>query len=163
MGWRGPILTDSGGYQVFSLAKLRTIDEDGVHFQSHLDGSRHASRPSASMEIQAEPGRGHHHGLRRVPARAGAAAAVAEATERTHALGPAQPRARTRAPDQALFGIVQGGVHLDLREQSAREIAAIGFPGYAIGGLSRGRAQAGHDARARRASIPCCPRTSPAT
>ncbi len=101
-GWPGPYLTDSGGYQVFSLAKLRHLSEEGVLFQSHLDGSRHVLSPERSMEVQQNLGADH--------ARA----------------------------DQALFGIVQGGVHLDLREQSAREIADIGFPGYAIGGLSVG-------------------------
>jgi queuine tRNA-ribosyltransferase len=136
MGWEKPILTDSGGFQVFSLAEARKIDEDGVTFRSHLDGSYHRFTPEKSIEVQ--------EGL-------GADIIMAfdecappydyeysrAAMERTHQWALRSMAAKTRK-DQALFGIVQGGVFPDLREKSALFIAELGFPGNAIGGLSVG-------------------------
>lgn len=136
MRWWRPMLTDSGGFQVFSLAEMRKIDEDGVTFKSHIDGSMHRFTPEKSIEIQEQLG-------------ADIIMAFDEcappyerdynerAVARTHAWAERCLAAKKR-PDQALFGIVQGGVFPDLREQSARFIASLGFPGHAIGGLSVG-------------------------
>ena len=136
-GWRGPYLTDSGGYQVFSLAKLRHLSEEGVLFQSHLDGSRHVLSPERSMEVQQNLGADIAMTFDECPPWPAPREAVEEATQRTTRWAQ-RSRAAHRREDQALFGIVQGGVHLDLREASAREIVAVGFPGHAIGGLSVG-------------------------
>jgi len=136
-GWRGPFLTDSGGYQVFSLAKLRRLTEEGASFQSHLDGTAYMLTPERSMEIQQNLGADIAMAFDECPPHPAPREAVAEATARTTRWAERSRAAHCRA-DQALFGIVQGGVHLDLRERSAREIVAIGFPGHAIGGLSVG-------------------------
>jgi queuine tRNA-ribosyltransferase len=136
MHWNRPILTDSGGFQVFSLAEMRKIDEDGVTFKSHIDGSTHRFTPEKSIEIQQKLG-------------ADIIMAFDEcappydrdynerAMARTHAWAERSLAAKTR-PDQALFGIVQGGIFPDLRQRSAEFIASLGFPGHAIGGLSVG-------------------------
>jgi queuine tRNA-ribosyltransferase len=135
--WRGPYLTDSGGYQVFSLAKLRHLSEEGVLFQSHLDGSRHVLSPERSMEVQQNLGADIAMAFDECPPWPAPREGVEEATARTTRWAQ-RCRAAHGREDQALFGIVQGGVHLDLRETSAREIVSIGFPGHAIGGLSVG-------------------------
>jgi queuine tRNA-ribosyltransferase len=135
--WRGPFLTDSGGYQVFSLAGLRHLGEDGVRFKSHLDGSSHMLSPERSIEVQELLGADVIMAFDECPPYPAAREAVAEATARTTRWAE-RSKAAHRRLDQWLFGIVQGGVHLDLREQSARELLALGFPGYAIGGLSVG-------------------------
>jgi queuine tRNA-ribosyltransferase len=140
-GWPGPYLTDSGGYQVFSLARLRRLTEDGVRFQSHLDGSPHLLTPERSMEIQQNLGADIAMAFDECPPFPAPREAVAEATARTTRWAE-RSRAAHRREDQWLFGIVQGGVHLDLRETSAREIAALGFPGHGIGGLSVGEPKA---------------------
>src|SRR5574338_6699 len=136
MRWPRPILTDSGGFQVFSLAEMRKIDEDGVTFKSHIDGSMHRFMPEKSIEIQQKLG-------------ADIIMAFDEcappydreyserAMRRTHVWAERCLQAKTRG-DQALFGIVQGGVFPDLRKASAEHIASLGFPGHAIGGLSVG-------------------------
>lgn len=136
MQWPHPILTDSGGYQVFSLASMRKIDDEGVTFKSHIDGSLHRLTPEKSIQIQEALG-------------ADIIMAFDEcappydreynerALARTHAWAERCLAVKTRV-DQALFGIVQGGVFHDLREQSARFIAGLDFPGIAIGGLSVG-------------------------
>ncbi len=139
MQWHKPMLTDSGGFQVFSLAKMRKIDDDGVTFRSHIDGSTRRLTPESSIQIQqnlsadiimafdecADP-------INR--------AYIEQAMERTHRWARRCLEAKTR-DDQALFGIVQGGIFHDLRERSAREISAMGFPGHAIGGLSVGESK----------------------
>jgi queuine tRNA-ribosyltransferase len=140
-GWRGPYLTDSGGYQVFSLAKLRTLNEEGVLFQSHIDGSRHVLSPERSMEVQQNLGADIAMAFDECAPHPAPREAVEQATARTTRWAQ-RSREAHRREDQALFGIVQGGVHLDLRETSAREIAALGFPGNAIGGLSVGEPKA---------------------
>lgn len=136
MNWPNPILTDSGGFQVFSLAQTRKIDDEGVTFKSHIDGSMHRLTPEKSILIQQNLG-------------ADIIMAFDEcsppyerdyskqAMERTHAWAERCLQAKTRT-DQALFGIVQGGVFPDLRRQSAEFISSLGFPGHAIGGLSVG-------------------------
>jgi len=136
-GWTGPWLTDSGGYQVFSLAKLRRLTEEGVRFQSHLDGSAHLLTPERSMEVQMNLGADIAMAFDECPPYPAPREAVEEATARTTRWARRSRDAHTR-PDQWLFGIVQGGVHPDLRGRSAAEITALGFPGYAIGGLSVG-------------------------
>jgi len=136
-GWSRPFLTDSGGYQVFSLAKLRRLTEEGVRFQSHLDGSPHLLTPERSMQVQMALGADIIMAFDECPPHPAPREAVEEATARTTRWARRSRDAHARA-DQWLFGIVQGGVHLDLREKSAEEIVSIGFPGYAVGGLSVG-------------------------
>jgi queuine tRNA-ribosyltransferase len=148
-GWTRPILTDSGGYQVFSLAARRTIDEAGAHFRSHLDGSAHLLTPEKAADIQAQLGSDVAMVLDECLALPAEPADVRASMERTLRWAA---RARVRFlelrggapgvivtnPGQAQFGIVQGGVHPALRQESARETVKIGFEGYAIGGLSVG-------------------------
>jgi queuine tRNA-ribosyltransferase len=136
MQWPRPLLTDSGGYQVFSLAQTRKVDDDGVTFKSHVDGSTHRFTPEKSIAIQENLG-------------ADILMAFDEcadpcdrpyneqAVRRTHAWAERCRAAHTR-PDQALFGILQGGIFPDLRTESAKFIASLDFPGHAIGGLSVG-------------------------
>jgi queuine tRNA-ribosyltransferase len=139
-GWGGPFLTDSGGYQVFSLAGLRRLSEEGVAFQSHLDGSRHLLTPERSLEVQRHLGADIVMAFDECAPYEADREAVAEATDRTTRWARRSQEAFQRGEDgrQWLFGIVQGGVHLDLRERSAAEIVSLGFPGHAIGGLSVG-------------------------
>jgi queuine tRNA-ribosyltransferase len=143
-GWDGPFLTDSGGYQVFSLAALRRLDDEGVRFQSHLDGSSHLLSPERSIEVQQNLGADIAMAFDECPPGDAPREAVAEATARTTRWAKRSREAHRRS-DQWLFGIVQGGVHLDLRDESARALMQIGFPGYAIGGLSVGEAKPGRD------------------
>ena len=141
MGWDGPILTDSGGYQVFSLASLRKIDEDGVRFRSHLDGAEHHLTPEAAIEIQEDLGSDIAMVLDQCPAYPAPREDVAEAVARTLRWSERCVR-RARRKDQSLFGIVQGGVHLDLREKSVAGTIRLDFPGIAIGGVSVGEPRA---------------------
>jgi queuine tRNA-ribosyltransferase len=136
MRWPRPILTDSGGFQVFSLAEMRKIDEDGVTFKSHIDGSTHRFTPEKSIEIQEKLGADIIMAFDEC-APPKDRAYNERAMQRTHAWAERCLAAKTR-PDQALFGIVQGGAFADLRTRSAEFIAALGFPGHAIGGLSVG-------------------------
>ncbi len=136
MHWPHPILTDSGGFQVFSLAGMRKIDEDGVTFKSHIDGSMHRFTPEKSIEIQENLGADIIMAFDEC-APPNDRAYNERAMQRTHAWAERCLSAKTR-PDQALFGIVQGGAFADLRAQSAEFIASLGFPGHAIGGLSVG-------------------------
>ena len=136
-GWDGPILTDSGGYQVFSLSALRELTEEGVAFRSHLDGTPYLLTPERSMQVQMNLGADVAMAFDECPPWPAAHEAVAEATDRTTRWAERSRRAHTRR-DQWLFGIVQGGVFPDLRVKSARELIALDFPGYAVGGLSVG-------------------------
>jgi queuine tRNA-ribosyltransferase len=136
MGWNGPILTDSGGYQVFSLAQRRTIDADGVTFRSHIDGSEHRFTPEKVIAIQENLGADLIVCLDEC-APADDYDYNVQALARTHDWAKRCKAAKGRA-DQALFGVVQGGVFADLRAQSARFLTDVGFDGYAIGGLSVG-------------------------
>jgi len=142
MGWPHPILTDSGGFQVMSLAKLRKLDERGVVFQSHIDGSRHELTPERAMEIQGLLGSDIQMQLDecvRLPC-------PFEDVERAMRLslhwGERSRAAFGGQPGRAIFGIVQGGAERSLRTTSARELAAMEFGGYAIGGLAVGEPQA---------------------
>lgn len=136
MQWHKPMLTDSGGFQVFSLAQTRKVDEDGVTFKSHIDGSTHRFTPEKSIAIQENLGADiimafdecsdpNDHDY------------IKQAMDRTHRWAERSLKAKTR-PDQALFGIVQGGIDPTLRTESAKFIASLDTPGIAIGGLSVG-------------------------
>jgi queuine tRNA-ribosyltransferase len=140
MAWDGPILTDSGGFQVFSLGHLRTVDDDGVTFASHLDGSELRLTPERAIGIQEALGSDIAMVLDHLVAATAGAEEVRTAMERTHAWAERSLAARSR-PDQALFGIIQGGVDLDLRQASTRAIAELPFDGIAIGGLSVGESK----------------------
>ena len=136
MGWDGPILTDSGGYQVFSLAGSRKLGDDGVLFRSHLDGSLHQFTPEKVMEIEQALGPDIAMVLDECPPPLDRLYNE-EALERTHRWAERCRRAHRRA-DQALFGIVQGGIFADLRLRSVEFLCQLEFPGYAIGGLAVG-------------------------
>ncbi|HLF24806.1 MAG TPA: tRNA guanosine(34) transglycosylase Tgt [Anaerolineae bacterium] len=136
MGWDGPLLTDSGGYQVFSLKEIRKVDDDGVTFRSHIDGSEHRFTPEKVIAIEQNLGADISMVLDECAPPLDRAYNI-EALRRTHLWAERCLRAKTRT-DQALFGIVQGGVFDDLREQSARFLIDLDFPGYAIGGLAVG-------------------------
>jgi len=145
MGWQGPILTDSGGYQVFSLAHLREIDDDGVLFRSHLDGSEVKLTPELAVEIQQKLGADIIMQLDECPHAEAPKDHVAQAVRRSAAWAArcretweTAGRKSARGDPQAMFGIQQGGVWGDLRAESAERIAALDLPGYAIGGLSVG-------------------------
>ena len=136
MHWSNPILTDSGGFQVFSLSDNRKIDADGVTFKSHIDGSSRRLTPETAIAIQ------ENLGADIIMAFDECAPPTdreynQRAMQRTHAWAERCLQAKRR-PDQALFGIVQGGIFLDLRSASAEFISSLGFPGHAIGGLSVG-------------------------
>ncbi len=136
MSWPGSILTDSGGYQVMSLAKTRTITDDGVKFKSHLDGSTLYLTPERSIEIQAELGVDISMSLDECPPFPCTRDEAANAMRRTHLWAPRNLSAR--GENQAVFGIVQGGVHMDMRTKSAQTLAALPFEGFAVGGVSVG-------------------------
>ena len=136
MGWDGPIMTDSGGFQVFSLAHLRAVGMTGVTFRSHLDGSEHLFTPERVIGIQEKLGADIILCLDECPEPLDYDYNV-QALERTHHWAERCRAAHARR-DQALFGIVQGGAFADLRRQSAEFITALDFPGYSIGGLSVG-------------------------
>jgi queuine tRNA-ribosyltransferase len=136
-GWSRVFLTDSGGFQVFSLADLRDLDDEGVRFKSHIDGSTHLLSPEVSMDVQMKLGADIVMAFDECPPHPAPREVVVAATDRTTRWAQ-RSRAAHRRGDQALFGIVQGGVHPDLREGSARELMALDFPGYAVGGLSVG-------------------------
>jgi queuine tRNA-ribosyltransferase len=152
IGWDRPILTDSGGYQIFSLATFRRIREDGAEFRSHLDGSLHALTPERAADIQAQLGADVAMVLDECIATPAPLDAAREAMERSvrwarrararfEQLRDPQlgtPEVRVTNPGQAQFGIIQGGTHLALRTESVQATTAIGFEAYAIGGLSVG-------------------------
>ena len=137
MNWKKPILTDSGGFQVFSLGDLRKLTEEGVEFQSHLDGSRHMFTPEKAVEIEEALGSDIMMVLDECTPYPADFDYTKHSMERTHRWAKRCKEAQTR-DDQALFGIVQGGMYPDLRKRSAEEIARLDFIGNAIGGLSVG-------------------------
>ncbi len=136
MQWPHPILTDSGGFQVFSLSATNKIDDDGVTFKSHIDGSMHRFTPEKAIAIQENLGADIIMAFDQCPDPHDRAVNE-RALARTHAWLERCLQAKTR-PDQALFGIAQGGVHPDLRQQSGEFMASLNLPGYAIGGLAVG-------------------------
>lgn len=140
-GWSGAILTDSGGFQIFSLAKLCKITDDGVTFQSHIDGSTHFLTPEKAIEIEEALGADIIMVLDQCVALPAGRDVIEEGVRRTK-LWAERCQAKRRRNDQALFGIVQGGLEADLRVASARDLVALGFDGYAVGGLSVGECKA---------------------
>ena len=140
MNWPGPILTDSGGYQVHSLASMRRIEDDAVVFRSHLDGSLHRFSPADSLTVQAALGSDIVMVLDECPSLPAEPGDLERAVERTRRWA-AESRRIWRGPG-ALFGIVQGGPDMALRERSAGDLVTIGFDGYAIGGVSVGEDRA---------------------
>ena len=159
MGWDGPMLTDSGGFQVFSLAKQVKVNEEGAYFRSHIDGRAVAFTPEASMRIQERIGADVAMQLDHVIALPADRDAVADAMERSIRWARRCHIAHQR-PDQALFGIVQGGLDADLRAESADRLQEIGFPGYAVGGLSVGEGPEAMVATLR-ATVPRLPADCP--
>jgi queuine tRNA-ribosyltransferase len=137
MHWDRPILTDSGGFQVFSLAKINDIKEDGVMFRSHIDGSKHFFTPESVMDVEQALGADIAMCFDECAPYPSDRAYTIGAMERTHRWAERCKTAHTRG-DQALFGIVQGGMFADLRIQSAKTITDMDFPGFGIGGLSVG-------------------------
>jgi queuine tRNA-ribosyltransferase len=135
MAWDRPILTDSGGFQVVSLGDLRVVDEDGVTFRSHLDGSTHRFTPELAIEVQQALGSDIAVAFDQPVFPTSERAVVVDATDRTHRWAERSLRAHDRS-DQALFGIVQGGLEPDLRAASARYIASLPFDGICLGGLA---------------------------
>ena len=144
MRWTGPILTDSGGFQVFSMGSLRRVDEQGIRFRSHIDGSEHQFTPELAIRNQEGLGADIIMCLDQCIAFGEEKEAVRQAMRRTHRWAEVCYRthlACQRDEEQALFGIVQGGAFTDLREESAGIISAIPFSGYAIGGLAVGESK----------------------
>jgi queuine tRNA-ribosyltransferase len=138
MDWHGPVLSDSGGFQIFSLARLGKVDESGVHFRSHIDGSEHFYTPELAMQVQRALGVDIAMPLDHVLPGQTAIGPARDAAERTLRW---YERCREAAGEIATFGIVQGGIHPELRRWHARELAALDAPGYSIGGLSVGEAK----------------------
>jgi len=137
MGWDGAILTDSGGYQVFSLSGLRNVNDEGVIFRSHIDGSKHFLSPELVVGYQEALGSDIAMVLDECPAVDAGVRKVREAMHRTHMWAERCKKAHSRE-DQALYAIVQGGIYPELRKESAEYLVSLDFPGYAIGGLCIG-------------------------
>jgi len=159
MGWDGPILTDSGGFQIYSLAKLRTLSEQGASFQSHLDGSRHFIGPREAMAIQQALGGDIIMAFDECAPFPADYGYVQNSVRLTSRWAAECLEARNHA-GQALFGIVQGGTYPDLRERSAGELVAMGFDGYALGGLSVGEDRETRE-RVIRGTVPLLPENKP--
>ncbi|MEQ8762423.1 MAG: tRNA guanosine(34) transglycosylase Tgt [Planctomycetota bacterium] len=138
MSWPGSILTDSGGFQVFSLARLREVTEDGVRFQSHLDGAEVFLGPKEAMAIQQALGSDIAMVFDECPPYPAPKADVERAVERSLRWAAVCTEQRPARPEQAVFGIVQGGIHKELRQRCARELRAMELDGLAVGGLSVG-------------------------
>jgi queuine tRNA-ribosyltransferase len=160
MNWPHAILTDSGGFQVMSLAKLRNIGEEGVEFRSHLDGSRHLLTPERSIEIQHLLGADITMALDECTPYPAAREAVEASMELSMRWAERSRRAFVARPGHGIFGIAQGGVHSDLRRRSAARLVEIGFDGYAIGGLAIGEGQETTFAMAD-ATVPALPEDRP--
>lgn len=143
MHWDKPILTDSGGFQVFSLNTLAKVTEEGVTFKSHIDGSNHFFSPELSMEIQKALGADIVMTLDE-PTPYPSDRTITEASLKLSTRWAARCKAAHQLENQSLFGIIQGGMYEDLRTKSIQEITEIGFPGYAIGGFECGRRKKYH-------------------
>jgi queuine tRNA-ribosyltransferase len=142
MNWPGPILTDSGGFQIMSLAAIRKIDRDGVTFQSHLDGSRHRLTPTSCMDLQNKFDSTISMVLDECTAFPATHQAAESSMEMSMRWADLAKQAFRPRPGYALFGIVQGSIYEDLRQRSVSALRSIGFDGYAIGGLAVGEGQA---------------------
>lgn len=141
MDWDRTLITDSGGYQIFSLASLRELSDEGVTFRSHIDGSQHLITPELALQFQESLGADIIMVLDECPASTDTFEQVEKATDRTHKWAERCLKAQTRS-DQTLFAIVQGGLFPQLRHKSAAFLTSLDFPGYAIGGLSLGETKA---------------------
>ena len=159
MGWGGPTLTDSGGFQVFSLAEQVKVTEEGAFFRSHIDGAAVAFTPEASMRIQERIGADIAMQLDHVVALPNERQVVEDAMRRSLRWADRCRAAHSRA-GQAVFAIVQGGLDQELRQESAERLRALDFPGYAVGGLSVGEGPAAMDATLR-ATVPHLPADRP--
>jgi queuine tRNA-ribosyltransferase len=157
MGWERPILTDSGGFQVMSLSKLRKITDEGVRFQSHVDGAEEFLSPERAMEIQRLLGSDIQMVLDECPAFPATEAAIEKSLALSMRWAKRSKAAFGEQPGHACFGIVQGGVFPHLRARSAGALIEIGFDGYAVGGLAVGEAQAAMF-ETLDATFRCCPR-----
>ncbi len=160
MNWPEPILTDSGGFQVMSLAKLRELDEEGVRFQSHLDGTSHLLSPERSIEIQELLGADIVMALDECTPHPVSEAEAEQSMALSMRWAERSRQAFSPRPGHALFGIVQGSVYDALRRRSAETLGALGFDGYAIGGLAVGEGQAAMF-RVLDATVPCLPEARP--
>src|SRR5699024_264143 len=138
MNWDGAILTDSGGFQVFSLSDLREIEEEGVHFRNHISGEKLFLSPEKATQIQNALGADIMMAFDECPPYPAEHKYMKNSVERTSRWAERCLEAHRRPEDQGLFGIIQGGEYEDLRKQSARDLVSLDFPGYAIGGLSVG-------------------------
>lgn len=138
MNWNRPILTDSGGFQVFSLGDLRTIHEEGVEFKSHLDGSKHFFSPESVMKIEENLGADIIMAFDECCPYPSTYEYTKQSMERTSRWAKRCKKSHTTTETQSLFGIIQGGFYKDLREQSAKDLIDLDLPGYAIGGISVG-------------------------
>ena len=138
MNWDRAILTDSGGFQVFSLSEFRKIEEEGVHFRNHMNGDKMFLSPEKAMEIQNDLGSDIMMAFDECPPFPATREYMQSSVDRTSRWAERCLKAHARPNDQGLFGIIQGGEFEDLRRQSAADITSLGFPGYAIGGLSVG-------------------------
>lgn len=138
MNWNGAILTDSGGFQVFSLSDMREIQEEGVHFRNHLSGEKLFLSPEKSIQIQNSLGADIIMAFDECPPYPAEYDYMKQSVERTSRWAERCLKAHRRPEDQGLFGIIQGGEYEDLRQQSARDLVSLDFPGYAVGGLSVG-------------------------
>ena len=141
MSWPGPILTDSGGFQIMSLSKIRELDEDGVHFRAHTDGTRHRLTPADAIDIQHKLGSDITMVLDECTPYPVSEAEAASSMRRSMRWAALCRERFAERPGHALFGIVQGSVFTDLRAESAESLRDIGFDGYAIGGLAVGEGQ----------------------
>lgn len=141
MNWDKPILTDSGGFQVFSLSDMREIKEEGVHFRHHLSGEKLFFSPEKAMQIENDLGPDIMMALDECPPYPASHEYMKASVERTSRWAERCLKAHKRPDEQALFGIIQGGEYEDLRKQSAKDIISLDFPGYAIGGLSVGESK----------------------
>lgn len=138
MNWDRPILTDSGGFQVFSLSEMRKITEEGVEFRSHINGDKLSLTPESATHVQNALGADIIMAFDECPPYPAEYEYVKQSTERTSRWAERCLKAHGRPGDQALFGIIQGGMHKDLRKMSASDLTSLDFPGYAMGGLSVG-------------------------
>lgn len=138
MNWDRPILTDSGGFQVFSLSNMRDIKEEGVHFRHHLSGEKLFFSPEIAMQVQNDLGPDIMMVLDECPPYPASYDYMKKSIARTSRWAERSLKAHQRTNDQGLFGIIQGGEYKDLRKQSAQDLLSLDFPGYAIGGLSVG-------------------------
>jgi queuine tRNA-ribosyltransferase len=159
MDWQGPILTDSGGFQVFSLAQMRSLDDEKVVFKSHIDGSTLELSPERAVRIQEQLGADCIMCLDECPPSGESVERIQQAVDRTTRWAQRCRDAQVRT-DQALFGIVQGGIHPALRHRSAEGLLPIDFPGYAVGGLSVGESPE-LMYQTLDSTVPLLPRTKP--